>query len=543
VAENDARPPHIPHALAAPRHRRALSLVWIVPMVAALVAGWLAVQAFLRQGPSITVSFITAEGLEPGITKLKYRDVEVGTVSAIGLSPDRSRVLVTARMQREARSLLNADSRFWVVRPRVSASSVSGLGTLFSGAYIGVDAGTSAEERREFVGLEVPPVVIGGRPGTQYLLKSDKLGSLDIGSPVYFRQIQVGQVIAFEIDPDGRGTSVLVFVNSPYDKFVKARSRFWVASGIDASFDAAGFRLNTESLVSVLVGGVAFRTPPEALGDPTADASAHFPLFADETSAMRQADMVVRPAVMVFRESVRGLAAGAPVDYRGIPIGEVRSVTFAAGRNGAPPAILVRADLYPERLQGEAPGSESEPVALERLIQRGLRAQLRQGNLLTGQLYVALDFTAGPVAIGGPTSDGALRIPTTPSAFTELQVTLANVAKKLERLPLEDLAHDVRGTLRAIDATLAESQQLLATARQDLAPALGRAVAEMRETLARARETLAGARETLAADAPVQSELRTMMQEIAQAAEAVRLLAETLERQPEAIVRGKAGAP
>jgi paraquat-inducible protein B len=520
-----------------------LTLVWIVPMVAALVAGWLAVQAILRQGPTINISFITAEGLEPGVSRLKYRDVEIGTVSAIGLSDDRSRVIVTARMRKQARSLLNADTRFWVVRPRVSASSVSGLGTLFSGAYIGVDAGSSTEERRDFVGLEVPPAVISGRPGTQYLLKSEKLGSLDIGSPVYFRQVEVGQVIAFEIDPDGRATSILVFVNSPYDKFVKARSRFWVASGIDASFNAAGFKLNTESMVSVLVGGIAFRTAPEALGDVQAEPSAHFELFADEASALRRPDTVVQSAVMVFRESVRGLAVGAPVDFRGIQVGEVRSFGFAPRRKNARPAILVRADLYPERLRSEDDDGERGSAQIAHMIERGLRAQLRQGNLLTGQLYVALDFVPGPAQVEGDAAGGELRIPTAPSAFTEIQATLAVIAKKLERLPIEELANDLRGTLRAVDATLAESQQLLASARQDLTPALQRALGDMRETLGAARATLADVRETLAADAPVPSELRGMMQEIGRAAEAVRTLAETLERQPEAVVRGKAGAP
>ena len=526
-------PPHVPRAHASARGRRLISLVWVVPMVAALVAGWLAVQALLRQGPTITISFVTAEGLEPGISKLKYKDVEIGTVSALTLSSERSHVIVTARMQKQAQPLLNADTKFWVVRPRVSASSVSGLGTLFSGAYIGVDAGSSTEARREFVGLEVPPVVLSGRPGTPFLLKSENLGSLDIGSPVYFRQVQVGQVIAFEIDADGRGTTIRIFVNAPYDRFVKARSRFWVASGIDASFDAGGFRLDTESLVSMLVGGISFRTPPDAFGDPPVTGTERFDLFPNRAAAMRRPDTVVQPAVMIFRESVRGLAVGAPIDFRGIQVGEVRAIGFAPALKNARSAIRVQADLYPDRLRSDAPEAPTEHAIIEGMVRRGLRAQLRQGNLLTGQLYIALDFLPGNAATAIAPLKGPLQIPTAGSAFTELQFTVANIAKKLERLPLDDLARDVRGTLRTVNATLTEVQALLANVREDMAPELRRGLTEL-------RETLAGAREVLSSDAPVQSELRATLQEVARSAEALRVLAETLERQPEAVLRGKA---
>lgn len=449
----------IPHALTAPKRHRMLSLVWIVPMVAALVAGWLAVQAFLRQGPNITIAFVTAEGLEPGITRLKYKDVEIGTVSAITLSPDRSRVIVSARMQKQATTLLNADTRFWVVRPRISASSVSGLGTLFSGAYIGVDAGNSEQEQRDFVGLEVPPLVVGGRPGTQLLLKSEALGSLDVGSPVYFRQVQVGQVVAVELDEDGRGTSIRIFVNAPYDRFVKARSRFWVASGIDASFNASGFDLDTESLVSILVGGIAFRTPPDAFDQPAADATTQFDLFPDEKSALRQPDTLVVPAIMVFHESVRGLATGAPLDFRGIQIGEVRGIDFAFDRDSRQWAIEVRADLYPNRLRSRARRQAADAPAdgdiIERLVQRGLGAQLRQGNLLTGQLYIALDVVPDRQARRVGEASAPLRIPTAPSSFTELQTTVANIVRKLEQLPLEAFAADTKRSLQALEATLA----------------------------------------------------------------------------------------
>jgi paraquat-inducible protein B len=526
----------IPHALAAPKHHRMLSLVWIVPMVAALVAGWLAVQAFLRQGPTITISFLTAEGLEPGITRLKYKDVEIGTVSAITLSPDRSRVIVSANMQKQATTLLKADTRFWVVRPRISASSVSGLGTLFSGAYIGVDAGTAEQEQREFVGLEVPPLVIGGRPGTQFLLRSEALGGLDVGSPVYFRQVQAGQVVAVELDEDGRGTSIRVFINAPYDRFVKPRSRFWVASGIEASFNASGFELNTESLVSILVGGIVFRTPPDAFEDPAAQATAQFQLFPDEKSALRQPDTLVVPAIMIFHESVRGLAPGAPLDFRGIQIGEVRGIDFAFDRSSRQWSIEVRADLYPNRLRGRTQRQPDDGELLERMVRRGLSAQLRQGNLLTGQLYIALDVTPGKHAAQVVAKTEPLRIPTAPSSFTELQTTVANIARKVEQLPLDEFAADMKRFLQSLEHTLAGIDRVALASERELVP-------ELRQTLTELRTTLTEARSVLDANAPAQSDLREMLREVSRAAEAIRVLADTIERRPEVLIRGRQEDP
>jgi len=546
----------IPRARIVPRRRRYLSLVWVVPMVAALVAGWLLVQTILRQGPTITIAFNTAEGIEPGITRIKYKDVDVGTVSAVTLSRDRAGVVVTARMQKQAENLLNARTRFWVVRPRVSASSISGLGTLFSGAYIGMDAGDSAEERYHFEGLETPPVLVGNKPGTQYLLHSETLGSLDIGSPVYYRQVQVGQVVAYGLAPDGKSALVRVFVNAPYDRFVTSNSRFWNASGVDARFDAAGFRVDTQSLVSILIGGIAFRTPEDALTLPQAAAAAEFQLYRDEATALKQPDTLVQPAVMVFRESARGLVVGAPLDFRGIQIGEVTAIDLHFDRKQRRAVIVVRAEVYPNRLANrkstEAPVIDGKPL-FQALVERGLHAQLRQGNLLTGQLYVALEFGPGGIRADLPVDQGILQIPTAASSFTEIQTTLANIAKKLENVPLEELSADVRTSLRSLNAALAKVGALAATAERDLTPELKTTLAEMRKTLQgvqstmadarvaieRAQRTLQAAQGTLASDAPVQTDLRDTLREVSRAAEAVRNLADMLEREPQSLLRGK----
>ena len=254
----------IPEAVEAPRSRWRLPLVWLIPVIAALAGGWLAAKTYFDKGPTVTITFRTAEGIEAKKTRIRYRDIDVGTVTQVTLREDAEAVIVKAELAKEAAKLLVDDSRFWVVRPRVTGGGVSGLGTLFSGAYIGLDAGQSPIERYDFVGLEIPPVLTSGQDGREFTLKAENLGSIGYATPIYFRRLQVGSVTAFELDRDGAGATIRIFVNAPYDAFVKTGSRFWHASGVDVALSADGITVDTESLASIMVGGLAFATPPFA---------------------------------------------------------------------------------------------------------------------------------------------------------------------------------------------------------------------------------------------------------------------------------------
>ncbi|MGH8755394.1 MAG: intermembrane transport protein PqiB, partial [Burkholderiales bacterium] len=268
--------PDIPEAVTAPKSRRTLQLVWLIPLVAALLGGWLAVKTILERGPTITISFKTAEGLEAGKTKIKYKDVEVGVVTSVVLSKDLKRVIATAELVKDAEAYLVEDTKFWVVRARISGGGVTGLGTLLGGTYVGTDIGKSKNKRHDFIGLEEPPVIATDVPGRQFVLRANTLGSLNIGVPVFFRRLQVGQVTAHELDKDGKGVTLKVFVNAPYDQYVNGNTRFWNASGIDITLDATGFKVNTESLVSIVIGGIAFQTLAEDAALPPAEADAVF---------------------------------------------------------------------------------------------------------------------------------------------------------------------------------------------------------------------------------------------------------------------------
>src|SRR5499426_1706884 len=271
----------LPQATVVPKKRTRISIVWIIPLFAAVVAIGIAIHRIMSQGPTITIVFRAAEGVEAGKTFIKYKDVNIGQVTAVQLASDYSRVEVTAKIAKRAEGLIVEDATFWVVEPRVTLSGVSGLGTLLSGNYIGFEVGKSTKQQRKFIGLEVAPIITGGQPGRQFVLQADTLGSLGIGSPLYYRRLQAGQVIAYDLAGDGKAVAIKVFVNAPYDQYVTPGARFWNASGLDVSVGAGGVDVRTQSLVALLAGGLAFETPPFAATTEPAAANTVFTLYSD----------------------------------------------------------------------------------------------------------------------------------------------------------------------------------------------------------------------------------------------------------------------
>ncbi|WP_432725361.1 intermembrane transport protein PqiB [Variovorax sp. W6] len=512
------------------------SLIWLIPIVAALVGITLVARIIMERGPEVVLTFKTAEGLEAGKTAVKYKDVQIGLVTSLRLARDRSHVRVLVQFNKEADSFTASDSRFWVVRPRLDTSGISGLNTLLSGAYIGADPGVSKETAGEFTGLETPPTVTRDDSGKQFLLRANDVGSLDVGSPVYFRRIKVGQVAAYELDGDGRGVTLRVFVNAPYDKFVGMNTRFWQASGIDAQLSASGFTLRTQSLATILLGGIAFQAPDDAMG-PTAKENASFALAQDESAAMKEPDGPSQTLLMYFNQSLRGLTPGAPVDFRGVVIGEVKSIGVEFDRAEREFRMPVLVQVYPDRLRRRAgeSGTESRSTQQERLrflAEKGLRAQLRNGNLLTGQVYVALDFfpKAPPAKID--LAKSPIELPTVPNSLDEIQSQVQEIATKLNKVPYEQIAGDLRTTLASLNRTLTATEQTVKRINNDVTPELAAAMKDVRKTVNTAERTLAD-------DSPLQQDMRQTLQELTRAAGSVRVLTDYLERHPESLLRGK----
>jgi len=552
-------PVDFPQAVTARQRRGRFRLVWLVPIVALLVGGWLALRTIAERGPTVTITFLSAEGLEAGKTRIRHKDVDVGVVRRIELSPDRARVVVEADLTRQARDFLVEDTRFWVVRPRIGSGGITGLGTIISGAHIGVDVGKSSEPRQAFEGLERPPILTNDAAGRTFDLRAEDLASIDYGTPVYFRRLQVGEVVAYELDKDGRGVTIRVFVRSPFDQFVTLGSRFWEASGVDVELDASGLRVNSESLAALVTGGIAFGAPAEAPAGAVAPPGSSFRLFRHRAEAMLRQDPRVETYLLRFRESVRGLQVGAPVDFRGIVVGAVEAIGPDVDVAAAQPTVAVTVRLYPDRFTHAPGGSPAGPQIPEgqrrrefdRLVASGLRAQLRTGNLLTGQIFVALDLIPEAARARMNWSADPPELPTAPGAMQDLQATVASIATKLDRIPYDEIARslrDLQASLASIAAKLdripydqiaGELRTALADASRLMRRFDGEVAGEIRTTLAEARRTFASAEQLLAADAPMQQDLRNALREVARAAQSLRTLADTLEREPEALLRGR----
>ncbi len=543
----------LPQATVVRKRGTRISIVWIIPILAAVVAAGIAIQRIMSEGPTINIVFKTAEGLEAGKTFIKYKDVNIGQVTAVKLSADHTKVEVTAKIDKSAAGLMVEDAKFWVVEPRVTLSGVSGLGTLLSGNYIGFELGKSDKAQRQYTGLDVPPIITGGQAGRQFVLKANSLGSLGIGSPIYYHRLLAGQVVAYGLAADGKEIEIKIFVNAPYDKYVNPGTRFWNASGIDASIGAGGVEVRTQSLIAVLAGGLAFNTPSFAANTEPAAANTVFTLYADQTTAMKQPESISTRYVLHFSESLRGLSVGAPVTLLGLPAGEVTDVGLAIDPATMNTRARVEVVSYPERLvarlgpnkadigkmlQGNA--LERQAIMRRLVEQRGLRAQLRSGNLLTGQLFVAFDFFPNAPKAKIDWSRDPVELPVMPGAITDLEQKVTGILAKLDNLPYEAIGTDLTKALASLDQTLKSADKAVNRIDAEVTPGLRTTIEELRRTLSGADGVLKNADATLVGpNAPAQQDLRDALQEMARAARSLRILTDYLEQHPEALLRGK----
>lgn len=522
MPDNDGAFSRAPESRVVSKKRTRISVVWLIPIVAAIAGGWVAVTRILGEGPKITITFESAEGLEAGKTKVEYNGVQIGLVDQVRLSKDHSKVIATVQMDPKTDEFLVDDSNFWIVRPRISGATVSGLGTLISGAYIDMEIGKSAKSRRHFEALPDPPIVTGRTAGRSFILSSPDLGSLDQGTEIFFRHLKVGEVVSYELEKDGRSFSVKVFVNAPYDQYVTKETRFWHASGVDVSLTASGLSVETESLISVLVGGLAFETPPSPTPQSQAEEDSHFVLFKNRTEAFAQAARDPQYYVVTFDEPVRGLSPGAPVEFRGIQTGQVMSIQARLDPQTFKFSVDVTIEFDAQRFGVQIDPSmakAADPEAVRRhvvdsLVAAGARGQLRSGSLLTGALYVAFDFfpKAKPATVDWSTNPP--RLPTTPGSLQAIENNLASIVQKIDDMPLEQIGTELRDAIQELD-----------------------------ETLVSARTAIDNANKLVEPNSVLDQQLYNTLQEVSGAARSVRVLADYLERDPEVLLRGKKGEP
>lgn len=526
----ESKPSDLPSAVAQVRRRWAPQIIWIIPIVAIVVGLGLLYKSIAARGPTITVSFNSGDGLVAGKTFVKYKDVNIGLVKTVILSEDHQKVIATIALDKDAADFARTDTRFWIVRPRITASGVSGLSTLLDGPFIAADLGKANDKKDQFVALEVPPILTGDTPGREFILRAPTLGSHGVGTPVYFRRLNVGQVVAYELDKDGKNISIRVFINAPYDQYVTYDTRFWNASGIDVSLSATGIQLQTESLVAVIAGGIAFESPPSAAGDlnraannpnPTArtdasqtNSSPFDPAKADtvfiiaptRAAAMKQPDTRVQRFVLNFKQSVRGLVVGAPVEFRGVTIGEVVSIETAMDPQTFDVIQPVEIFIYPDRLKVRSlktgallPPPKNEIDRLKGLIKKGFRAQLKTQSYLTGMQYIEIDFFPDAPAYTLNVSKYPLELPVVVGSLEDAEKTIANVLKNTDRI------------MRKLDDQI----------------------------LPEFDKTLKNVNAVTESNSPLITDMRDSIRELTKAATSIKTLTDMLEQQPQSLIFGK----
>jgi paraquat-inducible protein B len=532
------------------RKSRGFSLVWIVPIVAAAVGIWLAVTTVMNRGPLVSVTFVTAEGLEAGKTKVKYRDVDVGTVEAVRVTKDLKGILVEARMEKSFAPNVTENSRFWVVRPRVGFSGVTGLGTLLSGAYIEVEPAEGASAT-SFVGLEEPPLIRSDVEGTQFKLVAENLGSVDRGAPVYYRGFEVGQILGHKLSDDGKRFEIPIFVRSPHDKLVVPDSHFWDVSGISFRAGADGIDLKIASVASLIAGGVEFSSPDGRAGP--AAAGTTFTLFPDESSIGDSRIAAHIPYIIDFDGSVRGLQVGAPVEFRGIRTGTVTQIELIPDFTSGKAPIRVYVDLEPQRFANSDPADtiEEQYERTKHLVSLGLRAQLKTGNLLTGDLFIAMNLMPDAPPAEVEMIDGVPLIPSVPTDLEALTASISGLLDRLSSLPIEDIVQSLQRSAATIENIVADPDvaagiENLAAAGSDLRSLIaeleastGPMARSAEAAVAQAQQTMQSVDAMLGQNSTLRYQLERVLQELTTAARSIRSFADMLDRDPSAIIRGR----
>ena len=547
----------LPHATT--RRSRRVSIIWLVPLIAVAIGGWLAWDTLSKEGPTIKISFESGEGLQPGQSQMKYKDIVFGTVKSLELAPDQTHVIITVATTRQAEPLLTEGTLFWVVKPRLFAGNISGIETLLSGSYIGMQpAAKAGKSQRDFVGREDPPVLSAYVPGRTFLLKSKRIGAVSVGSPIFFRDLNVGEVLGWDIADMAEYVTIHAFVRAPYDSYVHDETRFWNASGVSIKLGGTGVEVQMESFKALLLGGVAFETPAADIHTAAASENHVFPLFADRDIANAASYTRKIPAISYFPGSVSGLAPGAAVTVHGLKVGEVTDVrlTYDAAKD----AVLapVRYEVEPERVVGVGKRMfKTDAEVVDALLKKGLRASLQSASLITGQQNVALEFDADapPAEI---TMDGPdYVIPATEGGgFGGLTASATELLNKVNQMPFDQIGKNLDGILKSVNdaaqgpqlkkamtdlsAMIASAQNMIRNLDTKQLPEL---VSGLQRTLTSANKLVLSLDSGYGDNTKFNRDMDRLLVQANDALRSIRALSDLLARHPEALIKGRPAGP
>jgi paraquat-inducible protein B len=547
----------LPQATA--RRARRVSIIWIVPFVAVAIGAWLAWDTLSKEGPTIKISFDSGEGLQAGQSQLKYKDIVFGTVKSLELAPDQTHVVVTVATTRQAEPLLTEGTVFWVVKPRLFAGNISGLETVLSGSYVGMlPPAKPGKSQRDFIGREDPPVLGANVPGRIFLLKSKRIGAVSVGSPIFFRDLNVGEVLGWDIADMAEYVTIHAFVRAPYDNYVNDETRFWNASGVSIKLGGTGVEVQMESLKALLLGGVAFETPAAQIHAAAAPEHHVFPLFADRETANAASYTRRVPAIAYFPGSVTGLAPGSEVTMHGLKVGEVTDVRLSY--DAAKDAIVapVRFEVEPERVIGVGKrvfNTDAEAVAA--LLKKGLRASLQSASLITGQQRVTLEFdpTAPPAEVSMDGPDYV--VPSTEGGgFASLTASATELLNKVNTMPFDQIGKNLDGILQSVNDTVQGAQMkkaltdltaMIASAQSMIqrldTKQLPELVVGLDKTLTSANKLVLSLDSGYGGNTKFNRDLDRLMVQANDAVRSIRALTDLLARHPEALIKGRPEGP
>jgi paraquat-inducible protein B len=554
VAEQRAAVPR-----ATTRRSRRLSVIWVIPLFAVAIGGWLAWDTWSKEGPTIRISFDSGEGLQAGQSQLKFKDIVFGTVKSLELAPDRTHVVVTVATTHQAEPLLTDKTIFWVVKPRIFAGNVSGLETLLSGSYIGMMPGqTGGKEQRKFVGQEDPPILQTNVPGHTFMLKAKKLGSISVGSPVFFRDLNVGEVLGWDIADMAEYVTIRAFVRGPYDSYVHDETRFWNASGVSVKLGGTGIDVQLESLKALLLGGIAFETPAAEIHTAVTAENHVFPLFTDRDAANNASYTRKIPAISYFPGSVKGLAPGSEVTMHGLQVGHVIDVRLEYDRAKDIIVAPVRYEIEPERIVGVGQRVfKTDQESVEAVLSKGLRASLQSASLITGQQVVALDFVTDAPPATVTMEEGDFVLPTTEGGgFAGLASSANDLLGKVNAIPFDQIGQSLNGILKSVNdmtqgpqmkkaltdlsAMIASAQGMIQRLDTKQLPEL---TAGLEKTLTSANKLVLSLDSGYGDNTKFNRDLDRLMAQTTDAVRSIRALTDLLARHPEALIKGRPEGP
>ena len=513
------------------KKRKAISTVWIVPIVALIVGAWLIIQSINEKGPVIHITFKSAEGVTAEKTVIKYKDIEVGKVTGVEFSEDLSHVIVTAEMKKNMKPYLSEESRFWVMKARVGLNQVEGLDTLLSGVYIVMDPEKGEEKVREFKGLDTMPVILTDEKGTSYILEAQDIGSIGIGSPIYYKKLPAGSVNAYHLSKDDRSVEIEVFIKAPFDKLISNHTRFWNASGISASLSADGVSIRTESLTSIIAGGLAFDNFHEQSTKKEVEAKHKFTLYGTRKDAKKQHYQRELFFWVYFDSSIRGLSVGAPVEFRGLNIGEVVDFSLMGDAENAHFRIPILIKIEPERFtimhrEKNVSKNEIDEAILKKLINNGFRAQLKSGNLITGELYVDLDIYKDVPVATLKKENGLFILPTVPGTIETLKSDLKSVLDNIAKVPFEAIGKELKDTLKEVRTGTLPQLNATIKSTDDMMKGAGSSMQALQQNY-------------LDSNAEINKKIIRMLDEMTKTSRSIKNLTDYLERHPESLIQGK----